>query len=71
MLLSPGLHPLLSSSGWVPILISASLYIQPVNGISDGSIKGTVEKSQLEHLEFKMPRHFFQLEGPNENFRGK
>lgn len=62
--LSPGLHSLLSSSGWGPICISASLCIQPVNGLSGGSIKGLVEESQLEHLELKIPSHFFQLEGP-------
>lgn len=37
--LSPGLHPLLFSSGWGPTCISVSLRVQPVDGLSKGPIK--------------------------------
>lgn len=40
LLLSPGLHPLLFSVGWGSIRISASLGIQPGDGLSEGPIKG-------------------------------
>lgn len=50
VLLSPGLHPLLGSD-WGPIRISASWCVQPVSGLSDGSIMELGEKSQQEHLE--------------------
>lgn len=35
------------------------------------SHQGALEESQLEHLEFKISSHFFQLEGPSDRFRGK
>lgn len=40
MLPSPGLHPLLFSSSWEPMHISASFGVQLVDDLSDGPING-------------------------------
>lgn len=68
VLLSPGLHSLLSSSAWGPICISASLCIQPVNGLFDQGAGGRVTAGTSG---IKDPKSLLPAGRANESFRGK